>query len=286
MQGRVCLITGPTSGIGRATAHALAEAGAALHLMCRDAARGEALAKELRAAGAVDARVWEADLTRQAAIRSAAAAFLQMGGPLHVLIHNAGVVNLERRETSDGIEETLAVNHLAPFLLTELLRPRLVESAPARVVTVASNAHGFVRGFRADDPEYRRGAYRALTVYGHSKLCNILWTRSLAGQLGGTGVTANCLHPGAVATSLGTNNGRIGRVAMATLRPFFRSPERGARTSVYLATSPEVADTSGAYFIDCRQRRPKPGAEDAVAAKALWSWSERVTGLLPNGCGA
>lgn len=279
MQGRVCLITGPTSGIGRATAQALARDGASLWLMCRDRARGEVLAESLMQAGAPDARVLVADLARQADIRAAAQSFLDSGSPLHVLIHNAGIVNSRRRETADGIEETFAVNHLAPFLLTELLRQRLIDSAPARVVTVASMAHGFVRGYRAADPEYRRGSYRTLRVYGHSKLCNILWTRMLAQQLDGRGVTANCLHPGAVGTSLGTNNGRLGVVAMAMLRPFFRTPEKGARTSIYLARADEVAAVTGGYFVDCRQRRPKPWAEDDVAAQALWAMSERLTGL-------
>ena len=282
MSDKTCLITGPTSGIGRATAEALARQGFHLVLACRNAERGEALAEVLRAAGG-SAEVLEMDLASQQSIRSAAQRFLDSGQPLHLLISNAGVVNLERRETMDGIEENMAVNHLAPFLLTELLRPRLLESPPARIVTVASGAHAFVRGFRADDPEFSRARYRPLKVYGHSKLCNILWTRHLAKQLEGTGVTANCLHPGAVATSLGTNNGRIGRLAMAVLRPFFRTAERGARTSVHLATSADVADVSGGYFVDCRIRRPKPWAEDTVAAKALWAWSERRTGQLPLG---
>lgn len=277
MSDKTCLITGPTSGIGRATAEALARQGFHLVLACRNAERGEALAEALRVAGG-SAEVLEMDLASQQSIRDGAQRFLDTGKPLHVLISNAGVVNIDRRETIDGIEENMAVNHLAPFLLTELLRPRLIESAPARIVTVASGAHAFVRGFRADDPEFTRSRYRALKVYGHSKLCNILWTRHLAKQLEGTGVTANCLHPGAVATSLGTNNGRIGRFAMAVLRPFFRTPERGARTSIYLATSEEVADVSGGYFVDSRLRRPKPGAEDAEAAKVLWAWSERMTG--------
>lgn len=280
MSDKTCLITGPTSGIGHATAEALARQGFHLVLACRNAERGEALAETLRADGG-SAEVLEMDLASQRSILDGAQRFLDSGQPLHLLISNAGVVNLERRETVDGIEENMAVNHLAPFLLTELLRPRLLESAPARIVTVASGAHAFVRGFRADDPEFSRNRYRALKVYGHSKLCNILWTRNLAQQLAGTGVTANCLHPGAVATSLGTNNGNIGRLAMAMLRPFFRTPERGARTSIHLATSDEVADISGGYFVDCRLRRPKPGAEDAVAAKALWAWSERMTGRLP-----
>lgn len=282
MSQATCLITGPTSGIGRATAHTLARKGYAMVLACRDAQRGESLADELRAEGGT-AEVLPMDLARQGSIREAAQRFLDSGKALGLLINNAGIVNTRRRETVDGIEESIAVNHLAPFLLTALLRPRLLESGPARIVTVASGAHAFVRGFRADDPEFRRARYRTFKVYGHSKLCNILWTRELARRLEGSEVTANCLHPGAVATSLATNNGAAGRVAMAMLRPFFRTPERGARTSIHLATSPNVAQVSGAYFSGRRQRRPKPGAEDAVAAKALWAWSERMTGRIRAG---
>jgi NAD(P)-dependent dehydrogenase (short-subunit alcohol dehydrogenase family) len=195
-----------------------------------------------------------------------------------VLLNNAGVVNLSFKRTTDGIEEVFAVNHLAPFLLTNLLLERLRQSGAARIVNVASDAHKFVRGINFDDLGFER-RYAWTKSYGQSKLANVLFTRELAERLSGTSVTANCLHPGAVATSLGKNNGRVAGVLIGLLRPFFKTPEQGARTSVYLATSPDVEGVSGKYFSNCREARPSRAALDGAMARRLWEVSSTMTRL-------
>lgn len=278
MNGRTCMITGATSGIGRETAMALARMGATLVLVCRDARRGEETAAEIAArTGNRKASVMLADLASQGAIRKLAADYLASGRPLHVLINNAGLVELKRTLTVDGLEETFAVNHLAYFLLANLLLERLRQSAPARIVNVASDAHRFGR-LDLDDLQSAK-SYRAMRVYGGSKLANILFTVELARRIEGTGVTANCLHPGAVATRLGHNNGTFARVVTRLLAPFFRSSESGAATSVYLASSPAVEGVSGKYFVDCRERRPSAAARDRATAERLWRLSAELTGL-------
>jgi NAD(P)-dependent dehydrogenase (short-subunit alcohol dehydrogenase family) len=274
MKGRVCLITGATSGIGRATTLALASRGAELVLLCRDRAKGEETAAAARAAGAAQVDLLIADLSRQSEVRRAAAEFLASGRPLHVLINNAGVVNMQRTLTADGLEATFAVNHLAYFLLTTLLLDRLRASAPARIINVASDAHKF-GPLNFDDLQNGR-SYRFMRVYGQSKLANVLFTAELARRLEGSGVTANSLHPGTVSTGLGTNNGRWSRAIITLLRPFFRNPDRGAETSVYLATSPAVADVSGRYFVNSREKRPSAAAQDMDAARRLWTASEAL----------
>lgn len=280
MKNKVCLVTGATSGIGRATAKALAAQGAEVFVLVRSRDKGEALLQELaRETANPRLHLLVGDLGRQADIRRVAAEFLATGKPLHVLVNNAGVINMQLRHSPDGIEEMFAVNHLGYFLLTELLRPRLLESAPARIVSVASGAHAFIKGLQLDDLEFRRKGYKTFQVYGHSKLCNLLWNRELARQLQGSGVTANCLHPGAVGTGLGNQNAPWARYVTAALRPFFRTPERGASSSIYLATSPAVEGRSGGYWYDCKPLKPKPWAEDDAAARELWQLSERMTGL-------
>jgi retinol dehydrogenase 12 len=274
----VALITGATSGIGRATARAIAASGATLYLVCRNAEKGTVLKHELATeTGNVNVHLLVGDLSKQAEIHAVADAFLATGQPLHLLVNNAGVVNDRRVETADGIEETLAVNHLAYFLLTERLRETLIASAPARIVSVASNAHAFVKGVDFDDLEYRTRRYRTLAVYSQSKLCNILWTRELARQLKGTGVTANCVHPGAVGTGLASQNGGYARVVMAMLKPFFRSPEKGATASIHFALSPEVEGITGAYAVDRKVVTPKRWAQDDEVAQRLWAWSVKMT---------
>lgn len=277
LAGKVCVITGATSGIGRATAEGLSRMGAELGIVCRDRARGEALRQALAALpGAAPVRLFEADLGVQAQVRRAADEILAAYPQIHVLLNNAGVVHLEHSVTPDGIETVFAVNHLAYFLLTQLLLPRLVASAPARIVNVASHAHKFVPGIAFDDIGHER-SYRWTKVYGQSKLANLLFTRELARRLEGTGVTVNALHPGAVATGLGKNNGRLARWLIAALRPFFRSPEKGAATSIFLASSPAVEGISGRYFASSREVAPSPAARDDDAALRLWELSERLT---------
>ena len=280
MTGRTCLITGATSGIGRAAALALARLGASLVLVGRSRERGEHVVAEVeRASGRQDAALLlVADLSSQAEVRRLAAEFLATGRPLHVLLNNAGIVNLRRETTVDGREATFAVNHLAYFLLTELLLPRLKESAPARIVSVASDAHAQAGG-RLDFEDLDSRRYSSMRVYGKSKLANILFTRELARRLEGTGVTANCLHPGFVGSGFARNNGAVASLVMSLLRPFARSPEKGAETAVYLASSPEVAGVSGRYFVDCRPRSPKDFAQNDADARRLWEVSERLCGL-------
>lgn len=279
MTGKVCLITGATNGIGRATAKALVEQGAELFILCRNEEKGQALLDELRGLRPdAELSLLIANLGKMADIRRAAKQFLDTGKPLHLLLNNAGVVNTERKLSADGIEETFAVNHLAYFLLTELLRERIVASAPARIVSVASEAHAFCKGVQFDDLEFARQKYKTFKVYGHSKLCNILWTRHLAKQLEGTGVTVNCVHPGAVSTGLGQqDNVIIGKVLGLVLKPFFRSPDKGAQTSIYVATSPSLEGVTGEYFADCKPKRIKPWGKDDAAAEKLWSFSEAYT---------
>ena len=278
MRGKTCLITGASSGIGRATALELAEMGATLVLLCRDRGRGEATVAEIAArTGNRDVALLLADLSVQHEIRRVAAEFLASDRPLHVLINNAGVVNLQRSVTADGIETTFAVNHLAYFLLTQMLLERLQRSAPARVINVASEAHKFARLDFDDLGNQRR--YRAMRVYGQSKLANILFTAELARRCNGSGVTVNSLHPGAVSTGLGTNNGAWARAIIALLRPFFRSPAGGAATSIYLASSPAVDGVSGRYFANCREKTPSRAARDPDAARRLWEVSEKMTKL-------
>lgn len=281
MAERVCIITGASSGIGRAAACELARGGLALGLVCRSPSRGEDAVAAIRSAtGNDDVELFVADLAVQDEIRRVAAEILERYPAIHVLLNNAGVMHMRRTETPDGIESTFAVNHLAYFLLTQLLLDRLRASAPARIVNVASDAHRFGQ-LDLDDLEYRRRRFRPMQVYGSSKLLNILWTYELARRLEGSGVTANCLHPGGVNTGLGDQNAGPLYLLGKLVKIFMRTPERGAETSVYLCRSPEVEGVSGRYFADCRERRSSPIAHDRDAARRLWEQSERLTGVSP-----
>jgi NAD(P)-dependent dehydrogenase (short-subunit alcohol dehydrogenase family) len=278
MQGRVCVITGATSGIGRVTAHELARRGATLALVCRDRGRGEETRADIQGAtGRTDVTLFLADLASQADIRRVAAELLARFPRIHVLVNNAGVVNLRHTKTVDGIETVFAVNHLAYFLLTHLLLERLRASAPARIVNVASDAHRWGT-LRFDDLGWEQG-YKAMRVYGQSKLANILFTYELARRLAGSGVTVNCLHPGAVATRLGQNNGRIATLLTKALAPFFRTAAKGASTSIHLATAPAVEGVSGRYFSNCKEARSSRASHDEAAAQRLWDVSAQLTGL-------
>jgi NAD(P)-dependent dehydrogenase (short-subunit alcohol dehydrogenase family) len=297
MSGKSCLVTGATSGIGKETALRLAALGAAVTIVARDEARGAAAAAEIRER-VPRARVetLTADLSRPEQVRALAASVLDRSGRLDVLVNNAGVISLRGRLTADGLEVTFATNHLGPFLLTCLLRGLLERSAPARVVTVASAAHRQVRAIPWDDlargaaahdgPAHSAPAHAAPAgngqAYAVSKLLNILFTAELARRLAGTGVTANCLHPGFVRTALGREvtgiPGAAVRLALS-LRP---GPAVGARTSVYLASSAEVADVSGGYFVKSRLSQPSALARDAAAAARLWALSAELVGLDPG----
>lgn len=272
-------ITGPTAGIGRATALDLAAQGASLTLLCRNPDKGAALSEDLLAAGSPRVELIEMDMAELASVRNAATELLALDRPLDVLLNNAGVVNTVRHETPDGFEETLAVNHFAPFLLTGMLLPAMLDQAGARIVNVASDAHKFVRDMGFADMQAESG-FKTFREYGRSKLANILFTRSLAQRLQGRDITVNSLHPGAVSTSLGTQNGGLmGSLVPLLLKPFFRTPERGASTSIYLCSSEEVTGVSGMYFSNSKAVTPKPWARDDEAAEQLWAYTEECVGF-------
>ncbi len=273
MHGKVCLITGANSGIGKETALGLARLGATVVLACRDKSKGEAAQAEIKAQSGNDAvDLLLVDLASHASIRQFAAEVLARYPQLHVLVNNAGISPHKRVLTVDGIESTLAVNHLAPFLLTHLLLDRLKASAPARVVTVASTAAGAIN---FDDLQQEK-KFSMLDAYGQSKMCNILFTRELAKRLEGTGVTANCLHPGVVNTGLARDFTPVFRLIA---RLFFTSPANGAQTSIYLASSPEVEGVSGSYYNKKRVMEFPTAARDETSARRLWQISEELTKL-------
>jgi retinol dehydrogenase 14 len=277
LRGKTAVVTGATSGIGRETALGLARQGADVVLVARDEARGEAAKREVEAAGAGRAWLFLADLASLAQVRRLAADLLSRLDRIDVLVNNAGALHATRRVTVDGLEMNLAVNHLAPFLLTNLLLPRLLASAPARVVTVASDAH---RTGRIDWGDLQAEKhFSVVNVYSRSKLCNVLFAAELARRLAGTGVTSNSLHPGSVATGFGRSEAGWVKTAFSALAPFFRSARKGARTSLYLASSGEVEGVTGRYFSDFCAVRASKAARDEVAARRLWEVSARLTGL-------
>jgi NAD(P)-dependent dehydrogenase (short-subunit alcohol dehydrogenase family) len=278
MQGKVCVITGATSGIGLVAAERLAAMGARLVLVARDRARGEATLARLRAkAPQAQARIVYGDLSRLAEMSRVATEIAEAEPRIDVLINNAGAMFLERGVTADGLERTFALNHMSYFVLSNLLKDRLLAAKPARFVNTASGAHkGETLDFSDLQSEHH---YRGLRVYGRSKLANILFTREMARRLAGSGVTANCLHPGFVATRIGDNNGPVFRAGLGIAKHFALSPEKGAETIVYLASSPEVAAVSGGYFTQRRPATPSAAARDDAAALRLWEVSARIANL-------
>jgi NAD(P)-dependent dehydrogenase (short-subunit alcohol dehydrogenase family) len=278
MKGTVCVVTGATSGIGKAAATALARLGATVVLVGRDRGRTEAAVAEIAPVSASPPRAEFADLASLEQVRGLAG---RLDGleRIDVLINNAGLVLGERRITPDGLEHVFALNHLAPFLLTSLLLPKLTASAPARVVTVTSDAHSAAR-LDLSDPNLEHG-WDSWRSYANSKLANILFTRELARRLDGTGVTANCAHPGVVRTGFGRESRPLLKLGITIARPFMLSPERGADTIVYLASSPDVAGQTGGYYVKRQRREPSAAARDDAAARELWELSEKLTGLAP-----
>ncbi len=279
MKGTVCVVTGATSGIGQAAAAALARLGATVVIAGRDRDRTEAAAARIAAVSTAPPRVEIADLASLEQVRGLAARLAGLER-IDVLINNAGLVLGERRITPDGLEHVFAVNHLAPFLLTSLLLPRLTASGPARVVTVTSDAHSAAR-LDLSDPNLEHG-WDSWRSYANSKLANILFTRELARRLDGTGVTASCAHPGVVRTGFGRESKPLLKLGITIARPFMASPERGADTIVYLASSPEVAGQTGGYYVKRQRREPSAAARDDTAARELWELSEKMTGLAPD----
>ncbi|CAA9439122.1 MAG: hypothetical protein AVDCRST_MAG78-2286 [uncultured Rubrobacteraceae bacterium] len=278
MDGKVVLITGGTSGIGKAAATALAAMGANVIVTGRSKERGEGAVEEIRReSGSETVSLMLADLGVQAEVRRLAEEFEERYDRLDVLVNNAGLVQSERTETSDGIETQLAVNHLAPFLLTNLLLDLLKKSAPSRIITVSSDGHRWGK-MDLDDLQSKR-RYRAFPVYGMTKLANIMFTHELAERLEGTGVTANTLHPGGVNTNFGNNNSGLTTLLFRAFKPFMRSPEQGADTVIYLASSPEVEGMTGKYLADRKVKAPSDAAYDETTRKRLWEASEELTGL-------
>jgi NAD(P)-dependent dehydrogenase (short-subunit alcohol dehydrogenase family) len=289
MQGKTVVVTGGNSGIGFETAAALVAMGARVLVTARNADKGRAAVAELaqRLDGEGQLQLVVFDLADLSSVRRGAAEILELAPRLDVLVNNAGVVLSERAETVDRLEATFATNHLGPFLLTNLLLARIRESAPSRIVNVASTAHASARkGIPFDDLQSEKH-YAGMRVYGRSKLANILFTLELARRLEGSRVTANSLHPGTVRTGYGADGDARGLLAFGIKisSPFFLSPAEGARTSIYLASSPDVAGVSGEYFVKCRPKEPRRWAQDPNAARRLWQVSEELVGLSPQGEG-
>jgi len=277
MKGKTVVITGGTSGIGEVAAQALAQMGARIVLVARNKSRADETLARLRRSGPdVGHSVYFADLARLAEMKRVAAEIANREPPIDILINNAGALFGTRRLTEDGLEYTFALNHMSYFVVTEGLRERLLASV-ARIINTASAAHQRAT-LDFDDLQSANG-FRATKAYSRSKLCNILFTRELARRLHGTGVTANCLHPGFVATRFADESGGL-ISRFAWLAKFFAiSPAEGAQTIIYLASSPEVANMTGQYFYKCRRTMPSAPALDNRTALALWERSAALAGM-------
>lgn len=278
LAGILCMVTGANSGIGKATATHLAGRGATVVMVCRSAERGEAARADIQAESGSDAvDLLLADLSVQADIRDLAATFRAEYDRLDVLVNNAGLYLADRQLSADGIEMTFAVNHLAPFLLTNLLLDDLRASAPARIVNVNSESHRGAR-LRFGNLEMEDD-YQWIKAYGKSKLANLLFTFELARRLEGTGVTVNALHPGVVGTRIWNHNSNVISLLMRLVKPFLMSPSKSAQHVVRLAADPALAGVSGQYFDKDEERRAADEAYDQDAAQRLWQVSAAMTGL-------
>jgi NAD(P)-dependent dehydrogenase (short-subunit alcohol dehydrogenase family) len=282
LDGKTCLITGSTSGIGKEIAIGLAKMKANVVLVGRNKAKCQATLEEIWRNASIDTNKNQvsyllADLSSQASIRQLAKEFLYSYESLDILVNNAGVFLSRRFATVDGIEYTFAVNHLAPFLLTNLLFERIKASSPSRIITTSSVAH---RGARInfDNLQFEKGRYNGVEAYRQSKLANILFTKELALRLKGSGVTSNCFHPGGVRTNLVQSNPWYYRLIWAIIDPFLVSPKKGADTALYLASSSEVYNISGKYFVNRKPVGTSGLADDPDAATRLWKISEELTG--------
>lgn len=276
MDGKVCMVTGATSGIGQVTALELAKMGAIVVAMGRNPQKGVKTVEMIKRHSASETVAFlEADLSSQQSIRELVQTFTRQYDHLHVLVNNAGAVYGKRETSVDEIEMTFALDHLGPFLLTELLLPLLKSSAPARIVTVSSRVHA-TGHINFDDLQGEKH-YASFRAYGQAKLANVLFTYELARRLQGTGVTANCVAPGIVATNFGANNG--GPMAFFSRATHFiaRTPEKGAETSIYLASSPLVEGVTGKYFFDRVEKKSSKESYDAAIAQQLWEVSTQMT---------
>jgi NAD(P)-dependent dehydrogenase (short-subunit alcohol dehydrogenase family) len=284
MTGRTILITGGTSGIGLAVAEQMARQGWRVAIVGRNQQRCESTISSIRhVTSNDDVRFLVADLSSQDSVRRLADEFTRRFDALHVLVNNAGALFMNRHDSADGIEMTFALNHLAPFLLTNLLLGLIRDSVPARIINVSSSGHRLARGLRTGDLEWRRAFYRGFKVYHHSKLANLLFTYELARRLQSTGVTVNAVDPGLVATNLGKNNPR----SLTILKPLLNmlwglryvDAREGARTIVYLATAPDVAGITGGFYANQHRVASSPASHDAETARWLWEASARLTRL-------
>jgi NAD(P)-dependent dehydrogenase (short-subunit alcohol dehydrogenase family) len=277
MNGKSVVITGATSGIGEAAALALAGMGARIVFIARDGAKGRSTLDRLTRANPDAAHDFiEGELSTLAGMKAAAGALAAKAPTIDVLANNAGAIFDHREVTADDLEKTFAVNHMAYFVVTEVLRPQL-NPAGARIVSTASGAHHAGRLDLADLQSAR--GYSAMRAYGTSKLCNILWTRELARRVTGSGVTANCFHPGGVNTGFGSNTKGVLKTVFALLGPVLLTPEKGAETLVWLASAPDVEGKTGGYYAKRRLTQPSAAARDDAAAARLWAESERIAGL-------
>ncbi len=280
MKGKTCLITGATSGIGKATARGLAAKGAAVVMAVRNPEKSEAVRREIQEqTGNPDVHFSIVDLASQDSIRRFAADFTTRFSRLHVLINNAGVYHTRRQVTEDGVELTFAVNYLARFLLVQLLEGTIRRSAPARVVNVAGAYHA--KGEIDFDNLQLESNYTGARANNNAKLADVLFTYELARRWQGTGVTANCLHPGAVKSKLIAKDPdlpRSSRLLYSLFRLFLKSPERGADTVLYLASSPDVEGVTGKYFVNRRARPSSPASYDTALARRLWEVSHELVG--------
>lgn len=275
LKGKTVLVTGATAGIGRETALGVAKLGAQVVIVGRNAEKTRRVCEELRAASGNQAiEFLLADLSLLKEVRKVAAEFIARFGVLHVLINNVGAINLQRQVTAEGLELTFAMNHLGLFLLTELLLPALEKGAPSRIINLSSDAHRSAR-IDFDDLQAER-RYSSFGVYSRSKLMNVLFTRELARRVAGRRIVANSVHPGMVASEFINKPGVLGQMANKFVSVFGVSPEAGARTSVFLASSAEVEGVTGKYFVKSAARTPSKNAQDDVAAARLWEISEQL----------
>ncbi len=279
LQDRTALITGGNSGLGKATAVALAERGARVVITARDTAKGDAAARDIEAETGRMVAVMHLDLADLSSVRAFAASFTSSYDDLAVLINNAGGVFGSRRETTDGFEMTIGTNHLGPFLLTNLLTDLLVRSAPSRVINVASVAHTYAKeGIRFDDFMWEDDRYRQMRVYGHSKLANILHARELNNRLSDRNVTGYSVHPGLVRTNFGAGGDSFAvRIGVKLVQRRMVTPEKGAATIVFLATDPDVVTDAGGYFVDSALSPSTRHAKDDDQAARLWNLSQSRT---------
>jgi len=282
MSGKTCIVTGANSGIGKETALGLAQMGARVVMVCRNAEKGNAALEEIRReSGSSQVDLLIADMSSQASVRALAEQIQRKYPRLDVLVNNAGGASLARTLSADGVEMTLAANHLGAALLTLLLLDLLKASAPSRIVNVSSSEAQHPARLDTNDLQFERRKYSGIAAYRQSKLLMNAFTFELARRLASTGVTANCLHPGAVATNIWSSDALplIGKLLVAVVKPFMLNSKQGAAVSLYLATSPEVAQVSGEYFVKSKPAKSNPLSRDPKLMAEVWLWTEKMTSL-------